>query len=294
MQVLRVAIVFAVICCAAPAQAGSLLGVSWDGTVSQINETDGTGSTVGQSGFGGVNALARNSAGQFIAVSHSILDPASTAFAINPTTGVGNAPTTLDFGQAESSVRGLTFAQGTLYAINNGGGRFSTTGPDDLYVIDLATGQASLIGNTGFVGIQALTTGPGGQLYGWDVGTSGLDGSGLLLLDPATGAAADLDSTIGETDGVDIQTLAFSPEGKLYGGKDALYLIDPASGSTTLVGSGGYSDVRGFEFFPASQPQDPAPRGSDTEAAPEPSSLILLGFGLLGSSLRLRQRRLGQ
>ena len=48
----------------------------------------------------------------------------------------------------------------------------------------------------------------------------------------------------------DIQTLAFAPNGTLYGIHDALFTIDLATGQTTLVGSGGFDEVRGFVWVP--------------------------------------------
>ena len=51
-----------------------------------------------------------------------------------------------------------------------------------------------------------------------------------------------------------IQSLAFSPSGVLYGARDQLYSISTATGATTAVGAGGYGDVRGIEFM-----TDPVP-----------------------------------
>ena len=277
--------------------AANLLGISSDGSVFSIDESDGSGGVLGSSGFAGVNSLARSSSGQFVGVSRGLLDPTATLFAVDPATGLGTGITGLDFGKdIDVSVRALTFSDEKLFAINNGGGRFSTIGADDLYEVN-GSGAGTLIGSTGFTGIQGLTTGPDGKLYAWDLGSfDPADGKGLLIIDPATGAGADLDSAFGETEGVEIQTLAFSPTGKLYGGKDSLYLIDPATGATTLVGSGNYADIRGFEFLsgtgqgngngnsgnPGQQPYAPTP---------EPAGLILAGMAAAGSVARSRRRK---
>jgi PEP-CTERM motif len=275
--------------------AANLLGISGDGSVFSIDETDGSGSLLGSSGFAGVNSLARSSTGQFVSVSRGVLDPNATLFAVDPATGLGTGLANLDFGKdIDISVRAMTFADDRLYAINNGGGRFSTLAPDDLYVVN-GSGAGTFIGSTGFTGIQGLTTAPDGKLYAWDLGSfDPADGSGLLIIDPASGAATDLDSTIGETEGVDIQTLAFGPDGKLYGGRDSLYLIDPATGSTTLVGSGNYADIRGFEFLAAPN-QEPVGNGGKPgqppyAPTPEPSGLILAGLALAGSVARSRKK----
>ncbi len=289
------ALVAAVFVSLPSAFAASLLGISSDGSVFSIDQSDGSGSSIGSSGFAGVNSLARSSSGQFVAVSRGLLDPAATLFSVDPATGLGTGLVNLDFGKdVDVSVRALTFADDKLYAINNGGGRFSTTGADDLYLVDTSTGAGTLIGNTGFNGVQGLTTGPDGKLYAWDLGSFNPDdGSGLLLIDPTTGVGADVDGSIGETDGGDIQTLAFSSDGKLYGGRDALYLVDPSTGAATLVGSGGYADIRGFESFSdagAGSGNGNKPGEPPFAPTPEPGGLILAGLALIGSITRSRKK----
>jgi hypothetical protein len=159
---------------------------------------------------------------------------------IDPATGKGTQVAILDFPVYPASVRALAFSPGgVLYAVNCRPG--AGLQPHDLYTINVATGVGTLIGHTGD-GVQGLAFSPGGVLYGWDVVL------GLVTINTATGAATDVNPAIGGTG--DIQSIIFGPDGKLYGGCNALYIIDPTTGAYTLVGSGGYSDVRGLEFAP--------------------------------------------
>jgi hypothetical protein len=251
----------ALVCwCSQPARAFDLMSVSYlNGPVARINPLTGSGVPIGVPGFATLNSLAANGAGTFYSASGSSL------VTINPITGAGTQVATLNFGANAPDVRGLAISPaGVLYAANDGG-----LGSDLLYTVDTATGQATLVGSTGVAGIQALEFSGTGVLYGWEVGTFG-PGMGLVTINPLTGAVTDVNPAIGGNS-AQIQGLAFGPNGLLYGARDALYTIDLATGAIILVGSGGYSDVRGLAVVP------------------EPSTAVLL---VLGASMRLLRRRL--
>jgi hypothetical protein len=131
-----------------------------------------------------------------------------------------------------------------LYVIDNGG--TGTTAPDELFVVDVATGTATLIGNASHSGLQGLAIDFTGTIFSWDVGSGSGIGVGLVTIDATTGASTDVDPSTGNA--VDIQCLAISPTNVLYGARNALFTLDPTTGVATLVGSGGYSDLRGVEF----------------------------------------------
>ena len=244
------------------AAKADMIGVSWNSAnspVVQINETTGTGTTVGLSGFFGLNSLAIDNVGTLYSATDHIdaTPPLLRLVKINPTTGAGTAGAILDFGAVQPAVRALAFSpQDVLYAINNTGPPGQTV-THDLYTIDVNSGTGTFIGVTG-IGIQGLDFSPSGVLYGWDIFL------GLVTIDPATGVATDVNPAVGGLS-FPIQTIAFSPNGVLYGAYNSLFTIDISTGIPTPVGSGGYTDVRGIEFL----------------AVPEPGSAALLALALL-------------
>ena len=156
--------------------------------------------------------------------------------------------------------------QNVLYAVNNTGPA-GQTDTHDLYTIDVSSGVGTHIGVTG-IGVQGLDFSPTGVLYGWDIFT------GLVTIDAATGAATDVNPAVGGLS-YPIQTIGFAPDGTLYGAFNSLFTMAFATGIPTLVGAGGYSDVRGIEFL----------------AVPEPGSVALLALGLLVIVLTTRDMR---
>jgi hypothetical protein len=227
----------------------ALLAVQWDSDspVYRIDECTGVGALVGRSGALGLNSLARDVSGKLFSVG---FDPAGSYLAtIDASTGRATHGEYLRFqGDINEDVRGLAFSPGgVLFAINNSSSGIGSN-PDDLFTIDVNTGVGTLVGRTGFNGIQGLDFSPDGTLYGWDVGNGDGIGAGLVRINPITGAAVDVDTSVSGSGR--IQTLAFAPDGTLYGAGDALYKIDVATGTATVIGGGGYSDVRGLAVLP--------------------------------------------
>jgi hypothetical protein len=217
--------------------AGKLIGVNIDGLVVSIYQATGIGTTIGNCGFV-VNSLAKDNSGTLFSASGTKL------ITINPTTGAGIQVATLNFGADPPDVRGLAFSpDNVLYAVVNG---YPQTvpgiGPDHLYTVNVSTGVGTLVGDTGMMSVQSIDFSPAGVLYGWDVG------KGLITINTTTGVATDVNPSVGAA--ADIQGIVFGPDGTLYGACNALYKIDVATGDTTLVGAGGYTDIRGLEFGP--------------------------------------------
>ena len=220
------------------AHGADLVGISISGPVYHIDPATGLGSEVATT-QGGFNALGQDRGGRIVGVGTA---PGLTElYEINPFDG---STTRLATSSPAMSVRGLAFSPSdVLYAIVDGGQSNGTFHLDMLYRVDATTGEFTLIGtDIGLTRTQGLEISADGTLYGWDLT------AGLVTIDPVTGLATDVNPDVSGF-GVAIQTLVFDSRGTLFGGRNELYTIDPATGVTTRVGGGGYSDVRGMALI---------------------------------------------
>ncbi|MFG0331376.1 MAG: hypothetical protein ACF8PN_15925 [Phycisphaerales bacterium] len=228
-----VAVACGAMVCGQSGSAQDMIGVNWGGSVYTMDSSTGTGSLLGPSGWNTLNGMAKDPTTGTI-YTHS----GGTLLTIDPTTGIASFAANMT---GLLSPRGMAFdPAGTLFVIEDGQ-------PDKLYTVNVGTGGVSLVGDTGFFGIQALAADDQGQLYAWDCGAGTGVGDGLIILNSSTGAGSDVNGAIGGTCD-EVQGLAFGPDGILYGARASLYQIDTTTGSLAVVGSGGYSDVRGIEF----------------------------------------------
>lgn len=215
-----------------PAQQ-RMVGIAFNGSLYSVNPTLGTGTSFGSTGLTGHGALARI---DDVLLTH---DNTGRLHRIDPWTGgVTAGPMT---SPALNAIRAMAVSRyGKLFVIQNGGGPIGTTTPDLLYTVDPRTGAATLIGSTSsFAGLQAMAFDGQDQLFGWDTNV------GLVTMSPSTASTVDVNPGVGAT--VDIQSMAFAANGVLYGARHSLFAIDRAVGTTTVVGSGGFSDLRGLE-----------------------------------------------
>jgi hypothetical protein len=127
-------------------------------------------------------------------------------------------------------------------------------GFSDLYRIDFATGQATLVGPIGYNDVEGLAFAPNGLLYAVADASAG-SGSGvtdfLIRIDPATGAGvliAPLAGLAGQGvpgagNSFELDYgLAFTADGRLWLSSDTtslLWEVTPGTGATRLVGSTG-------------------------------------------------------
>ena len=138
----------------------------------------------------------------------------------------GQTPgTATKVGSISSSVTGLASHYGVLYAVDDG--------TDALYSVDLAAGEATLVGSLG----STETTPTGLASHNGVLYMVGNDDDSLYSLDTSTGEAT-LIGSFGATE--TSPTGLTSHNGVLYivgDSGDALYSIDPASGTASPAGS---------------------------------------------------------
>jgi hypothetical protein len=163
--------------------APAIIGVEFDGDVVSINEAAGVGLAVGPSGTSSLNSSLPTR--QDLVLGNELPRGGGQLFTINPASGV-RTPGRCSASAVAADVRGLAFsAANVLFAINNTGPAGGLN-PDDLFTINVAAGAGALIGATGLIDLQGLDFAPDGTLYGWDISV------GLVTIDPATGAATDV------------------------------------------------------------------------------------------------------
>jgi len=232
----------------------TILGVLGNNAYS-INETTGANVLLSNNVGAGSQAtsMAKNSSGMiYIAGSTSSPTQLKT---VDPVTGIISPGPTISLPADFSiSIRGLAFdSADVLYAVNNG--NVTNTPPYKLYTINTTTGLGTFVGLVNGV-VQALEFGPTGTLYGWEVGSG--TGLGLVTINPATGAMTDMNPVIGGTS-AEVQTLAVSGAGTLYGANSSLYTVNVTTGALTLVAALNPAiSIQGMAFVSAAPPAAPA------------------------------------
>jgi hypothetical protein len=249
---------------AQPLFAQDLLAVTWSGTNYLVDSYTGAVTSLG-TGLSGQNALARDAGGTLWSTSRT--GPTSayvwSLTTIDPSTGAATIV------HAGIDLRGLAQAPaGMLYGINDLGSS------DALVLIDLATGVITPIGPTGFGAIQALASHQG-TVYAWDIN------QGLLLVDPLTGTAVDPFPAV--TGPAGLQGMCSHPDGRLLVGRENLYVVDPTTGLTTLIGSMNNLDIRGIEVLGAGTI---SPFGQGCNGVGGPVTLTVTGQAQAGGTLQ--------
>lgn len=123
--------------------------------------------------------------------------------------------------------------EGFIYAADGRTGSFaSASAASGLYLLDLATGTSTVVGEMG-VGVTGLDYGPDGLLYG--VQAEGRNYPGILTMDPLDG----MQTLISETSDIGSMSGFAWADGTLYAwteNGDILNSIDPLTGDVTLLG----------------------------------------------------------
>jgi hypothetical protein len=154
------------------------------------------------------------------------IDPATAQVTVVGQYNAGNAgrPTTMTDLAFDSA--------GNLYGVGAVGG-------PQLYSIDTATGQATVIGNSGFTSTTGggLAISSSGEFYGTPTSTR------FGTYDAITGVYTDIANPAKPGGGGAYAALSFAPNGRLYGINSApgsppptyLAIIDPATGGVTVL-----------------------------------------------------------
>lgn len=264
---------------------GALLAVNFGGgntvpsQLFSVNEATGAATAIGSTGSFALNSLAATPAGELYTVGTSPGTSGSLAnvlLRINPATGAATPVATLSLGGGRNgaSIRAMAFSPaGVLFAVYSSNPPGSSVfAVPELFTINPSSGVGTLVGSLGEHAVQAMDFSPGGVLYGYALNaTVGGAGVGLVTINPATAAVADVNPAVpGTTNG---QGLSFTPDGTLYGGNTTLVRIDPATAIETSIGPTG-ADLRGFEVVP------------------EPSAAFGLAAAALAATGRRRRVRL--
>ena len=237
----------------------------------ELNPLTGAGVEIGDPGQA-VTALAFQpstgilyGATAVIDVPPSSIDPGHL-ITIDPSTGIGTDVGS--FGLTSLPNEGITLADltfdpatGVLYG-------WRANGEGDLYTVDLTTGTATKVGESGLSGLTGggLTFGPGGKLFFAGEGTSGL----LRVIDKTTGLPIDsvsLSGYAGPFIAANIAALTYDGGQFLYGvtrKAGDLIRIDPTTGAIETIGPAASEDaaIDGLAFDASCFPPAAAPAAS--------------------------------
>lgn len=211
-----------------------MIGVTFQGQVLRIDRATGA-TTVLANGQIGKNCLCTTSDNRLITTVRSGTTASNFQYhlvQIDPFTG---AETRL-FGNTDfGDLRAMAGTRDSILAIREG------APVDEMIRINQNTGAVTVIGPTGFTGIQGMD-GTAAGLRCWDIN------AGLLLILEASGVATDLFPAVSGPAG--LQWMATDPSTRItYVGNGTMHQLNVSTGVTTNpIPIAGNPDLRGVEF----------------------------------------------
>ena len=230
-----------------------------DGSLVVVSQTDGSTKVVGHpTGIARISGLAFGLDGTLFGATqepYGFPPPVGAALnsdliRINPDTGALVSHVPISAGGVGLSISDLAVHPGTgaLYAIRKFDDQVPTDGK--LYIIDTATGAATLVGDTGLF-FASIAFAPDGTLYmsaaTYDEQFGPVAPFTWLTLDPSD--AKILTRLVTSTF---YHSLAVRPDGAIFGGtadQQGVYTINPATGAGILIGMTSQKDLVGDLAF---------------------------------------------
>jgi cysteine-rich repeat protein len=225
----------------------TIVAVNFGGELYRIDSTTGAASLVGPVGFANFGSLSVGPM-NLLTIETEVSQPERRLILIERIGGVGIDLSPI--GDNTLNFRATAMTQNaTIYGIDDIG--------DNLYTIDFGTGETTLVGPTGATAIHSLDLTADGVLYGWNNDDNPAVG-GLNTIEPATGAATDVDPVLSVHPSA-IHAIAAAPGDTSFYAVDDLSLlsIDRASGDVTTIGPTNVPTLVGLEVLILPAPSVP-------------------------------------